>query len=133
MGNFAKIFAFLLLITPAFAGQHQVVKVVDGDTIDVIYEGKVERVRFICVDTPESVHPIKSKNTQMGRDASEYTKQRLSGKKVDLEFEAKKRGWRERLLAYVIVPVSSTARGASLHIIIFFVREEYMYNLDCIT
>lgn len=36
---------------------------VDGDTIDVrLKNGKQERVRFILVDTPETVHPKKEKN-----------------------------------------------------------------------
>lgn len=94
---------FLLFTIPALAGQHQVVKVVDGDTIDVLYMGKKERIRLLCVDTPESVHPDQSRNTEMGRKASAYTKSRLTGKSVDLEFESKLRGKYGRLLAYVIL------------------------------
>ena len=39
----------------------------------------------------------------MGKKASAYTKSRLSGKSVALEFETKKRGKYGRLLAYVIL------------------------------
>lgn len=39
----------------------------------------------------------------MGKKASEYTKSRLSGQWIELEFEAKKRGKYGRLLAYVIL------------------------------
>lgn len=94
---------FILFTIPALAGQYPVTKVVDGDTIDVIYQGKKERIRMLCVDTPESVHPDRSKNTPMGEAASRYTKSRLTGEEVDLEFEAKKRGKYGRLLAYVIL------------------------------
>jgi len=62
-----------------------------------------ERIRLLCVDTPESVHPDQSKNTEVGRKASEYTKYRLTGQSVDLEFESKKRGKYGRLLAYVLL------------------------------
>ncbi len=39
----------------------------------------------------------------MGKAASDYTKKRLEGKYVDLEFEGAFRGRYGRLLAYVIV------------------------------
>ncbi len=94
------VFFFAL---PCVAGQFQVLKVVDGDTIDVLYKGKKERIRLRCVDTPESVHPDQSRNTPLGKKASAYTKSRLLDKSVDLEFETKKRGNYGRLLAYVIL------------------------------
>ncbi|MCP4718004.1 MAG: hypothetical protein GY860_00990 [Desulfobacteraceae bacterium] len=97
---FLVMFVFVL---PCFAGQYKVVKVVDGDTIDIDYKGKRERIRLLNVDTPESVHPDKARNTQLGKQASDYTKKRLSGKFVSLEFEGKKRGKYGRLLAYVIL------------------------------
>lgn len=97
------LFFTLFLPTLAMADKYPVVKVVDGDTIDVIYEGKEERVRMLNVDTPESVHPQAYRNTPAGKKASDYTKKRLAGKKVDLEFQGRKRGKFKRLLAYVIV------------------------------
>ncbi|MCP3942602.1 MAG: hypothetical protein GY710_14095, partial [Desulfobacteraceae bacterium] len=93
----------LFLALPCFAGQYKVLKVVDGDTIDVLYMGVKERIRLLNVDTPESVHPDQSKNTPMGEKASAYTKNRLNNKIVELEFESKLRGRYGRLLAYVIV------------------------------
>jgi micrococcal nuclease len=94
---------FLLFTIPALAGQHQVLKVIDGDTIDIMYIGKKERIRLLNVDTPESVHPDHSRNTAMGRKAADYTKSRLYAQTVDLEFQSKKRGLYGRLLAYVIL------------------------------
>lgn len=95
---------FVLFISlPALAGQHPVLKIIDGDTIDIKYQGQKERIRMLCVDTPESVHPDQSRNTQMGKKASAYTKSRLTGQSVNLEFETKKRGKYGRLLAYVIL------------------------------
>ncbi len=68
------LIAFLFL-SPILllAGQYPVVKVVDGDTIVVNYEGKHEKVRLLCVNTPESVHPDEKQNIPMGKIASELT------------------------------------------------------------
>jgi micrococcal nuclease len=96
----------LLIISPTLiiAGQYQVIRVVDGDTIVIRYNGKYEKVRLLCVNTPESVHPDKKQNIPMGKVASKYTQKKLTGKYVDLEFEIKKlRGNYGRLLAYVFV------------------------------
>jgi micrococcal nuclease len=100
-----SILTTFLLILPILssAAQHKVIRVVDGDTIVVNYKGKPEKVRLLCVNTPESVHPDKKQNTFMGKMASDYTKERLKGKYVDLEFEGAFRGRYGRLVAYVFV------------------------------
>ena len=94
-----------LLIVPVLllAGEHRVIRVVDGDIIEVNYKGKPEKVRLLCVNTPESVHTDKKQNIPMGKVASDYTKKQLNGKYVDLKFEGKLRGKYDRLLAYVFV------------------------------
>ena len=100
------ISSLLLLTLPvlAFAGQYKVIRIVDGDTIVIKYDGKYEKVRLLCVNTPESVHPDKEQNIPMGKVASRYTQKKLTGKDVNLEFEIKKlRGHYGRLLAYVFV------------------------------
>lgn len=80
---------------------HKVVRVVDGDTIIIDYKGKEERLRLIGVDTPESVHPDKSKNSELGEKASKFTKDKLEGQKVKVEFDVQERDHYGRLLAYV--------------------------------
>ncbi|MCP3943268.1 MAG: hypothetical protein GY710_17525 [Desulfobacteraceae bacterium] len=97
------ILIILLLALPCFADQYKVLKVVDGDTIDILYMGTKERIRLLNVNTPESVHLDQSRNTLMGKKASAYTKKRLDNKSVDLEFDSKPRRRYGRLLAYVIV------------------------------
>lgn len=79
----------------------KVTRVVDGDTIEVALNGATEKVRLIGVDTPESVHPDKTKNTEFGKVASNFTKERLEGKDVELEFDVQERDQYGRLLAYV--------------------------------
>jgi micrococcal nuclease len=80
---------------------YEVVRVVDGDTIVVKYNGVDEKVRLIGIDTPESVHADESKNTEEGVLVSDYTKKMLTDKKVGLEFDVSKRDKYGRLLAYV--------------------------------
>jgi len=79
----------------------KVIRVVDGDTLEVEFNGKIEKVRLIGVDTPESVHPDVSKNVPEGKTASEFTKSMLEGKEVELEFDVQERDQYGRLLAYV--------------------------------
>ena len=96
----------LLIISPelTIAGQYKVVGIVDGDTIVVRYGGKYEKVRLLCVDTPESVHPDKKQNIPMGKVASSYTLKKVFDKNVSLEFEIDRlRGNHGHLLAYVFV------------------------------
>jgi micrococcal nuclease len=101
------IISMLLLLTSpvlANAGQYKIIRIVDGDTIVIEYDGKYEKVRMLCVNTPESVHSDAKQNIPMGKVASKYTQKKLTGKYVNLEFEIDRlRGNLGRLLAYVFV------------------------------
>lgn len=79
---------------------YQVTRVVDGDTIVVDIDGVSEKVRLIGVDTPETVHPTKGVEPY-GKEASNFTKAQLEGKKVRLEFDVQERDKYGRLLAYI--------------------------------
>lgn len=79
----------------------RVTRVVDGDTLEVQIDGKKERVRLIGIDTPESVHPDASKNIEAGKIALEFTRSKLEGKEVELEFDVQERDQYGRLLAYI--------------------------------
>lgn len=78
----------------------KVVKVVDGDTLDVEFNGKKERIRLLLVDTPETVHPNKPVQP-FGPEASKFAKDTLSNQHVQLEFDMSERDKYGRLLAYV--------------------------------
>lgn len=78
------------------------VRVVDGDTAKIIYEGREEYVRYLLIDTPES----KSHHTCVqpyGEEASIRNEELLNSGKVTLEFDGPKRDTYGRLLAYVYV------------------------------
>jgi micrococcal nuclease len=83
--------------------QASVVYTVDGDTIDVRFgNGRVDRVRILGADTPETKDPRKPVQC-FGPEASAYTHERLAGKRVTLETDAEVRDKYGRLLAYVYV------------------------------
>lgn len=78
-----------------------VVSVVDGDTIDLDFGGRRERVRLLGVDAPESVHP--SVPTQcFGPEASHALDALLpAGAAVRVERDLEARDRYDRLLLYV--------------------------------
>lgn len=78
----------------------RVIRVVDGDTVEVNIQGTKEKVRLIGVDTPETVHPTIGEEPY-GREASDFTKEKLTDQTVELEFDVEERDRYGRLLAYV--------------------------------
>ncbi|RJQ33299.1 MAG: hypothetical protein C4562_01050 [Actinobacteria bacterium] len=80
----------------------QVVDVIDGDTIKVEINGSLEKVRYIGVDTPETKHPTKSVQ-YFGREAFQFNKKLVDGKKVRFVKDVSQRDKYGRLLRYVYV------------------------------
>lgn len=78
----------------------QVSRVVDGDTIEVALDGVSEDVRYIGVDTPESVTPGEPVECY-GRRAGAFNASLVEGERVRLVFDAELRDRYGRLLAYV--------------------------------
>ena len=79
-----------------------VVRVVDGDTIVVRVGGSDQRLRYIGVDTPETVHPSQLVEW-MGREASVANKALVEGRQVVLEKDVSETDRFGRLLRYVWV------------------------------
>lgn len=78
-----------------------VTRVVDGDTAEMeIQNGSSEGVRFIGVDTPESVAPGEPVECY-GKKASRFTTGLIEGERVELRYGAERRDFYGRLLAYV--------------------------------
>lgn len=97
----------LALFLPACSASNQpqangqmeatVKRVVDGDTFEL---ENGEKVRMIGMDTPETVkpnHPVEP----YGKEASNFTKELLTGQKVTLKFDVEPYDKYKRLLAYV--------------------------------
>lgn len=84
----------------ADSAAYKVVGVVDGDTIDVLIDGKKERVRYIGMDTPETVDPYRPEEC-FGKEASKRNSELVLGKEVRLEKDVSERDEYGRLLRYV--------------------------------
>ncbi|QDU61214.1 Thermonuclease precursor [Planctomycetes bacterium Pan216] len=74
--------ALVLISSSAWAGERpavaftgRAVKVVDGDTVDVLRDGKAVRVRLASIDCPERGQPF-------GKVATDYVLDRCGGKNV---------------------------------------------------
>jgi micrococcal nuclease len=78
----------------------RVVRVVDGDTIQVALAGGLERVRYIGIDTPESVKPGTAVQCYAHRAAAENARL-VAGRRVRLVLDVEARDRFGRLLAYV--------------------------------
>ena len=106
---------------------YPVVRVIDGDTIVIDKDGMDETVRFIGIDTPETVHPSKPVQC-FGQEASRVTKEWLEGRSVSLEIDPVEgeRDKYRRLLGYVY-------RDDGLFVNLEPIRQgyayEYTYNL----
>lgn len=85
----------------------RVISVIDGDTIDVDAGGKKYTVRYIGIDTPETVKP----NTKVecyGKEASSRNRELVENEIVLLEHDADKKDSYGRELRYVYLKESNT-------------------------
>jgi len=115
----------VLICTTAFAVDHvagvgkkipaTVVRVVDGDTLVCLVDGKNEKVRLIGIDCPESKDNRKHKEDakrdcchtsdqliDLGKEATAFTTSvAAAGKAVQLEIDVQERDKYHRVLAYI--------------------------------
>ena len=77
-----------------------VTRAVDGDTIEARIGGRIEDVRYIGVDTPETVKPD-TRVQCFGPRASAFNHQLVERRQVRLDFGVERRDAYGRLLAYV--------------------------------
>jgi micrococcal nuclease len=77
-----------------------VVRAVDGDTIEVQIDGRREDVRYIGVDTPETVKPGTPVQC-FGPRAHRFNSRLVTHERVRLVFGVERRDVYGRLLAYV--------------------------------
>ena len=105
---------------------YQVLRVTDGDTIHINYNGKNEKVRLIGLDTPETKDPRKPIQC-FGREATAKMTEFAENKNVRLEFD-KTQGERDkygRLLAFVY---SEDSKNLAYEMIRQGYGNEYTYN-----
>ncbi len=81
----------------------QVVRVVDGDTIQVLFEGTRWKIRYLGIDTPESHASSKRSVERYGKEASLRNAELVRDKTVRLVFDGRRKDRFGRLLCYVWV------------------------------
>jgi micrococcal nuclease len=86
--------------TPPPTAEAFVSRVVDGDTVEVQLDGREEDVRYIGVDTPETVKPEEPVQC-FGPQASDFNHRLVEQQQVRLVFDRERRDVYGRLLAYV--------------------------------
>jgi micrococcal nuclease len=109
LGSLVLLLAAALLILRPWEGggdegpasaEAFVIRAVDGDTIEVRIGERHEDVRYIGVDTPETVKPDTPVQC-FGPRASDFNHHLVEGRKVRLVFGVERRDVYGRLLAYV--------------------------------
>jgi micrococcal nuclease len=139
----SKAAAIVVLAVAAFAGcgseedgdealghaaGARVVRVIDGDTIEVSIDGTEEDVRYIGVDTPETVKPDAPVQCY-GPQASAANHRLVEGRTVRLVFDRERRDAYGRLLAYVYTRARTEA-GDSRFVNAALVRDGYARTLE---
>lgn len=116
------------LTTPTNMQTAKMTRVIDGDTIDVSFDGKTERIRIIGINTPETVDPRKPVEC-FGQEASAKAKEYLADKTVQLEADPTQgeRDKYNRLLRYVWIDNGTVDFGKLM--IATGYAYEYTYNL----
>jgi len=85
-----------------FGTQATVVRVIDGDTIEVDIDGTSYKVRYIGIDTPE-LDDERAEYCALAQEATRYNRQLVEGKSVWLEKDVSETDKYGRLLRYVYV------------------------------
>ena len=94
-------------IAPPDGSLHKVLRIIDGDTVEIETMHGSLRLRVIGIDTPETLHPLKPVEP-FGPEASQRAKELLSDKTVKIHYDSdpKHETWGKygRLLAYLELP-----------------------------
>lgn len=105
---------------------YKIIKIIDGDTIDIAYNGTTQRVRMIGLDAPESTTTRYWYTECFGKEATTHLTQLLSWKTVSIELDSTQ--WEkdkyDRLLAYI----SSDWININQQMIADWYWREYTYN-----
>lgn len=98
-----------------------VTDVVDGDTIEVDINGMKKKLRYIGINTPETVDPRKSVECY-GTEASNENKRLVEGKKVYLQKDVSETDRYKRLLRYVYLSLED---GSVLFVNDYLIRQGF--------
>lgn len=105
----------------SFLGVVKVIKVIDGDTIEVEQNGVSAKVRYIGVNTPETVDPRRGVQC-FGKEASNENKRLVEGKEIILEKDISETDKYNRPLRYVYLKLDD---NSNLFVNDYLVREGF--------
>lgn len=82
---------------------YKIIKIIDGDTVKIIYNWKKTSIRLLWIDTPESYKTRFGYKECYGDEAKHYLTNLLSWQKIRLEFDkTQSKRWKYwRLIAYI--------------------------------
>lgn len=103
-------------------GQVLVERVIDGDTIEI---AGGQKVRYIGIDTPETVHPEKPVQC-FGTEASQKNKELVEGKLIRLEKDVSETDKYGRLLRYVYIQGDIPAQ--TIFVNDYLIRQGYAHS-----
>jgi len=121
--NFSFLFPPSSINTIKLSEIKKVIRVVDGDTIEI--EGKI-KVRYIGIDTPETVDPRKEVQC-FGVEASNKNKELVEGKMIRMKKDISNTDKYGRLLRYVWLADTSATSTAELFINDYLVRQGFAH------
>ncbi len=106
----------------------EVLRVVDGDTLVLLYNGTTTKARLIGIDTPESVDPKRPVECY-GKEAKEYVTSTLTGSVVQVEIDDTQGMYDKygRMLVYVYQNGTSSI-SVNQDLIEKGYAKEYTYN-----
>ena len=97
----AGISTYFLILLPIHANPHyQVIRIIDGDTVEIKYKGKLTSVQLFGVNAPETVRSGKPPEPY-GEEAAAYLQKILLDDSIYLRFDEHMRDQYERILGYV--------------------------------
>jgi micrococcal nuclease len=99
----------------------QVARVIDGDTIEVVIDGQQHTLRYIGIDTPETMHPTRGEEP-FGKEATEANRRLVEGKQVRLVKDVSETDRYGRLLRYVFIEGDD---GTEVFVNLELVRQGY--------
>lgn len=113
--------------TISVSDTYAVVKVIDGDTIDIDYEGEKQRIRLIGIDAPESTTTRYGYTECFGSEARTYLWSLLDGESVSVEFDSTQDRFDKygRMLAYIVLQWANINE----QMILQGYAREYTYNI----
>ena len=92
---------FLFLRPTQTDTNYQVIRIIDGDTVEILYEDQITSVQLVGVNAPETTANPNQPPEPYGEQATAFLQEFLLDKSIYLRFDISKRDKYNRLLGYV--------------------------------